>query len=68
MNEETFNLSIRKYLKMVGVNSQRVIEQALAQSLAAGRITGSEAFPVKVTVEIEGLGLNEKFTGEIRLE
>ncbi len=68
MNEETFNLSIRKFLKMVGVNSQRVIEQAVASSRAAGRIAGTEAFPVKVTLEVAGLGLNEKFTGEIKLE
>jgi len=68
MNEEIFNLSIRKFLKMVGVNSQRVIEQAVANSRAAGRISGAEAFPVRVTLEIAGLGLNEEFTGEIKLE
>ena len=37
MDEETFNLSIRKFLKMVGVNSQREIEQAVANAVAAGR-------------------------------
>ena len=37
MNEETFNLSIRKFLKMVGVNSQREIEQAVAKAIAAGQ-------------------------------
>ena len=68
MNEETFNLSIRKFLKMVGVNSQRTIEQAVAKSRAAGLISGNETFPVKVTLEIANLGLTEKFTGEIRLE
>ena len=36
MNEETFNLSIRKFLKMVGVSSQREIEQAVAKAVAAG--------------------------------
>ena len=44
MNEETFNLSIRKYLKMVGINSQREIEQAVAKAVGDGRIaTGSAA-------------------------
>ena len=42
MNEETFNLSIRKFLKMVGVNSQREIEQAVAKAIAAGAIAGTE--------------------------
>ena len=68
MNEETFNLSIRKFLKMIGINSQRAIEQAVAKSIAGGLITGTESFPVTVTLEVAGLKLNEKFDGEIRLE
>ena len=38
MNDETFNLSIRKFLKMAGVNSQRDIEQAAAKAMAAGTL------------------------------
>mgnify|MGYP001583797502 CR=1 FL=1 len=68
MNEETFNLSIRKFLKMVGVNSQREIEQAVAKAIAAGDITGTESFPAKVTLELAGLKLNVDFDGEIRLQ
>ena len=68
MNEETFNLSIRKFLKMVGVNSQREIEQAVARALASGAIKGTEAFPVKVSLAIPGLDVNVPFDGEIRLE
>lgn len=68
MNEETFNLSIRKFLKMVGVNSQREIEQAVAKAIAAGAITGTESFPAKVTLELAGLKLNVDFDGEIRLQ
>ncbi|MBA3252986.1 MAG: hypothetical protein H0T67_01820, partial [Burkholderiaceae bacterium] len=45
MNEETFNLSIRKYLKMVGVSSQREIEQAVAKAIADRTIAGTESFP-----------------------
>jgi hypothetical protein len=37
MNEETFNLSIRKFLKMVGVKSQREIDQAGARAIARAR-------------------------------
>jgi len=68
MNDETFNLSIRKFLKMVGVNSQREIEQAVARALASGAIKGTEAFPVKVSLAIPGLDVNVPFDGEIRLE
>ena len=68
MNEETFNLSIRKFLKMVGVSSQREIEQAVARAIAERTIAGSEAFPARVTLEIVGLKLNVKFDGEIRLQ
>ena len=68
MNEETFNLSIRKFLKMVGVKSQHEIEHAVADAVAAGIIAGTESFPAAVTLEIAGLKLNVKFDGEIRLE
>jgi hypothetical protein len=67
MDEETFNLSIRKFLKMVGVNSQREIEQAVANAVAAGRIAGTETFPASVTLEVAGIGLKIGFDGEIRL-
>ena len=68
MNEETFNISIRKFLKMVGVNSQRAIEQAVDRAVAEGAIQGTESFPATVTLEIAGLKLNVKFDGEIRLQ
>jgi hypothetical protein len=45
MNEETFNLSIRKFLKLVGVSSQREIEQAVAKAVASGAASGTETFP-----------------------
>ena len=50
MNDEAFNLSIRRFLKMVGVNSQRQIEQAVAAAIANGSITGRETFPAKVSL------------------
>ena len=68
MNEETFNISIRKFLKMVGVNSQRAIEQAVDKAVADGAITGTESFPATVTLEVAGLQLNVKFDGEIKLQ
>ena len=68
MDEETFNLSIRKFLKLVGVSSQREIEQAVAKAIATRVIAGTESFPATVTLEIAGLKLNVKFDGEIRLQ
>ena len=68
MNEESFNLSIRKFLRMVGVNSQREIEQAVAKAVAGGAIAGTESFPAQVTLEVAGLKLNVKFDGEITLQ
>ena len=68
MDQETFNLSIRKFLKMVGVNSQREIEQAVQKSIEAGKLKGSEALPVKCTLEIPSLGVRVPFDGEIRLK
>jgi hypothetical protein len=68
MNQETFNLSIRKFLKMVGVSSQREIEQAVVKAIADGTIAGNETFPAQVTLAVAGLKLNVKFDGEIRLQ
>ena len=68
MDQETFNLSIRKFLKMVGVGSQREIEQAVQRALESQRIKGEESFAAKVTLEIPALGLKVPFEGEIRLK
>ena len=68
MDTETFNLSIRKFLKMVGVNSQREIEQAVAKAIAAGGLAGTETFAAKVTLEIAPLKLNVRFDGEIKMQ
>ena len=68
MDQETFNLSIRKFLKMVGVNSQREIEQAVQKAMMDGKLQGSETLPAKVTLEIPQLGVRVPFEGEIRLK
>ena len=68
MDQETFNLSIRKFLKMVGVNSQREIEQAVQKALDSRQIKGEETLAAKVTLEIPGLGVKVPFDGEIKLK
>jgi len=68
MDQEIFNTSIRKFLKRVGVNSQREIEQAVRRATEAGTLAGREALPVKCTLEIRGLGVEVPFDGEVRLK
>ncbi|HEX3938155.1 MAG TPA: DUF6494 family protein [Xanthobacteraceae bacterium] len=68
MNEDTLNISVRKFLKKVGVTSQREIEQAIRAALADGRLKGNEALPAKVVLTVEGLGLSAAIEGAIELE
>ena len=67
MNEETFNLSIRKFLKMVGIRSQREIEQAVAKAVADGRLDKDTPFPATMRLRVEGLGIDVTFDGDIEL-
>ena len=68
MNEEVFNMSIRKFLKTVGVKSQHEIEMAVNKAHAQGSIAGKESFPATMTLRIDSIKLNVTFDGEINLE
>lgn len=68
MNEDTFNMSLRKFLKKVGITSQREIEKAVADAIEAGKISGSELLPAKVILEVPKLGLRTEIDGDIALE
>jgi len=68
MDEEVFNLSIRKFLKIVGIGSQREIERAVAQAIADGKITDTDHFPARVRLVVEGLDIDVSFDGEIKLQ
>lgn len=68
MNEEAFNLSMRKFLKMVGVSSQNEIEKAVAKALADKTITGTETLSATMTLEIADIKLSITFNGQIRLQ
>lgn len=67
MNEEVFNMSVRKFLKAFGVSAQHEIEQAVAKARARGAVKGTETHAAKVTLQIDGLNLNWNFKGEITL-
>lgn len=68
MNEEAFNLSVRRFLKVVGISSQREIERAVVKALREGLISGSETFAATMTLDVAGLKLNVKFDGKIALQ
>lgn len=68
MNEDTFNMEVRKFLKVVGVTSQREIERAVNEALQAGQLKGNETLVTKVVLTIDGLDLAHEIKGEISLE
>lgn len=67
MDEDVFNMQIRKFLKNVGVTSQREIEGAIRAAIDDGRLSGDGSVKAKVTLQIEELGLNTYINGEIDL-
>ena len=67
MNEDTFNSSLRGFLKKVGITSQREIEKAVRDALAAGRLKGHEKLPAKMVLTVGGIGLTHEITAEIEL-
>jgi hypothetical protein len=67
MDEDKFNISVRKYLKVVGITAQREIEKGVREALNTGRLRGDENLKAKVTLEIEALGLTHLIEGDIEL-
>lgn len=68
MDDDTFNMAVRKFLKVVGVTSQREIERAVQQAIEDGRLSGNETLKAKVVLSIDGLDLDHEITGDIALE
>jgi Family of unknown function (DUF6494) len=68
MNEEALNMSLRKFLKVVGVTSQQEIEKAIRAAVASGKLKGNEALAAQVVLTIDKAGLNHKINGTIELE
>lgn len=67
MDEEQFNIEIRKFLKKVGITSQREIERAVREAIASGGISGNETLRVRITLEVGQLDLTLPIDGEIKL-
>ncbi|MGY8661543.1 DUF6494 family protein [Bradyrhizobium sp. UFLA05-109] len=67
MNEDQFNTSLRKFLKQVGVTSQREIEKAVRDAIAAGKIKGHEKLKAKMVLTIDSVGLVHEVDDAIEL-
>ena len=67
MNEDVFNTSLRKFLKHVGVTSQREIEKAVREAVQAGRLKGHEKLPAKMVLTVGGVSLTHEISDEIEL-
>ena len=67
MNEDVFNTSLRKFLKQVGITSQREIEKAVREAIASGRLKGNEKLPAKMVLTLGGVSLKHEVSGEIDL-
>ena len=68
MDEDTFNMEVRKFLKRLGVSSQREIERAVREALERGTLAGTGRIKVRATIEAEGVELNHVVEGDIALE
>ena len=67
MDEDVFNISVRKFLKKLGVTAQREIEAAVRAAIADGRLAGDGKVAAKATITLEGLGAETVVTGDIEL-
>lgn len=67
MDEETFNQSIRKFLKVVGVTSQREIEKRVRDAIASGDLKNVQKLAVRATVELDKFGTISDTKSEISL-
>ena len=68
MNEDKFNMELRKFLKKVGITSQREIEQSVHQAINDGQLQGNETINAKMTLIINSLNVNVEIDGTIELD
>jgi Family of unknown function (DUF6494) len=67
MNEDILNMSVRKFLKKVGVTSQREIEEAVRAGVSSGRLKGGEVLPAKVKLTVGVIDLSVEIEGSVEL-
>jgi hypothetical protein len=67
MNEDKFNMSMRKFLKVVGVTSQQEIEKAVRAAVESGKLKGTETLNAEMVLTIGQVSLRHKVDGTIEL-
>ena len=67
MNEDTFNIELRKFLKLVGITSQREIELAVRKAVDDGRIKDTATLDAKMVLTLPGIGLEHHIDGKIKI-
>jgi hypothetical protein len=67
MNEDVFNASLRRFLKKVGITSQREIEKAVREAVAGGSLKGNEKLPARMVLTLGGVSLSYEVNDEIEL-
>jgi hypothetical protein len=68
MDEGTFNMEVRKFLKKVGVTSQREIEKYVDEAIKSGSLKGNEVLKAQITLKVSDIQLSTTIDGTIRLE
>jgi hypothetical protein len=67
VDEERFNISLRRLLKQFGVTAQRDVEKAVQAALETGALTGREVLQARITMAVEGLPIETAVEGQIEL-
>ncbi len=67
MDEEVFNSQVRKFLKKVGIQSQREIEQAVRSAPSAGTLDDTEALTSRVVLQVPALGIDVAIEDVIKI-
>ncbi len=65
MSDEDFNMSMRKFLKQVGVTSQQEIEQAVRAAQGSGKISGGSV-KARMVLTIDEIGMSHTVEGDIK--
>lgn len=68
MNEDVFNMAVRKFLKKLGVTAQREIEAGVREAVGSGALLGTETLKARATVTVEGVPVTVEVDGDIALE
>jgi hypothetical protein len=67
VDEDTFNMSVRRFLKTLGVTAQREIELGVREQLDNGELQGDEQLEATATVKVQGVPEDIVITGKIKL-